>query len=169
MRAHQHPSVLNPSIYFWGVALLSNRFLTEPFEDRNHLVLLWRDHWNKKRLWRHQNKVVSYFSERRMVETRSALDFNPPLNNVTVWIQASKAEAPRIFLKTLTPNFSHFETNRSGQWRRVPSEFFMPSGKGRFSWRFRAANLFGVSGRPAELHGIIELLGKSRHQARMTK
>lgn len=155
MPASRHPTVLNPSVYFWGVALLSNRFLTDPYVDRSHLVLLWRDRWNGKRPWRHQNKVVSYFSERRLVETTSPDNFNPPLNHVAVWIRHSKTEAPRIFLKTLMPNFSHFEMSASGPWRRIPAEFPMPLRKGSFDWRFRARNHFGVAGHPAKFLGTV--------------
>ena len=36
MPAHRHATVLHPSVYFWGAAHLSNRFLTDPYENRGH-------------------------------------------------------------------------------------------------------------------------------------
>lgn len=143
---------LHPDMYFWGVAYLTNRFLTDAYADRHHLVLMWRDSWNDGRLWLHQNKPVSYHLERRLVTTGHPMDFHPPLNNVAIWIRCS-AKAAIVHLKTLTPNFSHFEMKRMGQWRRIPAEFVLPRKKGRFCWQFCSVNQFGGAGKRSVLKG----------------
>jgi hypothetical protein len=138
---------LHPSTYFWGIAYLTNRFLTEPYEEGRFLALLWRDRWNRGRPWVNRGKPVGYYRARHVVETATALDFHPPLNNTAVWLLVDPS-GPRLFLRTHSPNFSHFEMACGSRWRRVPSEFPLPR---TGTWRFRAVNRFGEPGRPSEI------------------
>ncbi|MCC7517906.1 MAG: hypothetical protein IT578_01845 [Verrucomicrobiae bacterium] len=144
---------LHPSHYFWAIAYLSNRFLTEPYEDGRFLALFWRDRWNTGRAWYNRDKPVGYYRARHVVETSTPLDFHPPLNNTAVWLLRD-AVRPRVFLRAYCPNFARFEMKRDGAWRRIPAEFPLPPAHGRFAWEFRAVNRFGVAGKPAALTGI---------------
>lgn len=138
---------LHPSTFFWGIAYLANRFLTEPYEEGRFLALLWRDRSNRGRPWINGGKPVGYYRARHLVESSTPLDFHPPLNTTAVWVLRSAAGA-RVFLRTHTPNFSRFEMAVGGRWRRVPGDFPVPRPG---TWRFRAINRFGEPGRPSEI------------------
>jgi hypothetical protein len=143
---------LTPATYFWGIAYLTNRFLTEPYEEGRFLALLWRDRHSRGRAWINGGKPVGYYLARQVVETSTERDFHPPLNTTAVWVLRDPAR-PRAFLRAHCPNFARFEMRRRGAWRRVADEFPLPPARGRFAWEFRAVNRFGVAGTPTLLTG----------------
>lgn len=145
---------LHPAVYFWGIAYLSNRFLTEPYEEGRFLALLWRDEKNSGRPWINGTQPVGYYRARQVVETQTERDFHPPLNNTALWLLRDGG-APRVFLRTHCPNFARFERKTGGAWRRAAAEFPLAPRPGRFLWEFRAVNRFGVAGKPARIQGVI--------------
>lgn len=147
---HAGNGTLHPRGYFWGVAYLSNRFLTDPYEARDHLVLLWRDAWNRGRRWMHRGHPIGYYRERRLVETTDGRDFHPPLNNTVPWIIMEKGRT-RVFLKTLGPSFARFESNAGNGWRPVRREFELVPTDLMSRLRFRTVNRFGIAGKSTTL------------------
>lgn len=141
---------LHPRGYFWAAAYLTNRFLSDPYENRDHLVLLWRDRHNAGRPWLHQGKPVGYHFERRMIEAGDVRDFHPALNNVSVWIAADKGRA-RAYVYSLGSNLARFEMDAGHGWRRAQREFALPHGCGARRLRIRAVNRFGVAGKPTTI------------------
>lgn len=142
---------LHPSTYFWGVALLSNRYLTDPYESARYTALLWSDSWNDGRSWINSGQPVGYYLSRHLEETCSPRDFHPSLNNTAVWIRIAEKELPRVFLQTITPNFSHFEIQKGLKWHRIPAEFSLTPRRAHSLLRVRAVNFFGLAGKSTDL------------------
>lgn len=144
---------ISPWSFEWYVIYLHNNFFDFPPGDHIHPLLLCRDRFNRRDVWRRwrasRGRGNVYVSKGMVLEEGSQHHLNCAINQTEILLFLRDDRLIARFHHNM-PNFGCIAFNADGGWKRFTdprnSEYRWKMGKGKAILQARAVNTRGVAG-----------------------